>query len=550
MPPVTTGYRPGLTSAPARVARLARTLTPLALLLWAAVLTAVPAGASAAVVAPPAREEIRAAPVPTPPTLTRVRFPDFTADGGRLIAAATSTAFAGTQLVTFGEDGTALRCLTCAAWHGAELLKPYPFRDGRRVLVRIGRQTPATPAHHGVLECTPTVLSCDSATVTPISSPVTGDANVEQDQRELRIAPDGEHVAFTQVRRTAHGRSDGVGAVGRLVRRADRYEIQDARVVAAGGELKGFTPSGGAILFARFSRAFDAANPDDVIVDLRTGRQTRATTALDWDEDIDLAPRPWAGREWMVVGSARGSKLLEAVSQVRRPAYIDAGIRALPFVVFAANGAAIAEPWLADSQDARGGYQGQPLAPGAVAAGWDSKPTFRWRPDGTAVVFGQQRVGAADATRVVVARLAGRRPQPPPRVRATPPPTWARALAGFVPADPDGPRATTTRAGRVGGRVTVRRTRSSRTGYDEAIEVRYRHFADERGFVLDGVERADYTRPGVYGGASLYSADLRVSGRHTGYLRARGVRIGPALTGTIRSRVDGRRLALGPLRRR
>jgi hypothetical protein len=98
--------------------------------------------------------------------------------------------------------------------------------------------------------------------------------------------------------------------------------------------------------------------------------------------------------------------------------------------------------------------------------------------------------------------------------------------------------------------VTVRRTRSSRTGYDEAIEVRYRHFADERGFVLDGVERADYTRPGVYGGASLYSADLRVSGRHTGYLRARGVRIGPGLTGTIRSRVDGRRLALGPLRRR
>jgi hypothetical protein len=527
---------------------LPRTVRALASLLSAAaVAPASPAAAAAPIPAPPAKEHIRTTAVPTPPGLTGVRFPSFTADGSRLIAAATSTAFRGTQLVTFGEDGGGLRCLTCGVWTGPALLKPYPFGDGRRVLVRIGAQSPVAAARHGVLECTPSVLRCDSARIVPIAAPAARDPNVEQDQRELRIAPDGEHVAFTQVRRTAHGRSDGVGAVGRLVRRPGGYAVAGARVVATGGELKGFTPDGQGILFARYSGAFEAANPDDVRIDLRTGRQRRVTTAPDWDEDVDLAPRTWAGRGWMVVGSARGSHLLEAASQVRRPAYIDAGIRALPFVVFAARGAAIAEPWLADDHDARGGYRGQPLAPGAVAAGWDSKPAFQWSPGGTAIVFWQQRVGGAGRTRAVVAHLADRRAQREPRRRATPVARWAEQLAGYVPPDPDGPRRSFSRAGRASGRVTVRRTRSARAGYAERIEVRYRRFADERGFVLDGVERADYTLPGVYGGASRYDADIRLSGRHTGYLKATGVRIGPGLRGTIRSRVGDRRLSLGPL---
>jgi len=485
-----------------------------------------------------------------------VRFAGYTARGERLIASATSASFAGTQIVTFGEDGGDLRCLTCGVWNGPELIKPFAFGDGRRVLVRVGVQTPAQAADHAVVECAPSVLRCDSVTVTPIAVPAATDPGVQQDQREMRVAPDGEHVAFTQVRRTAGGRSDGVGVVGRLVRGDSGYAIDDARVVAAGGELKNFTPDGQGILFARFTGAFEAANPDDVLVDLRTGRESRATTSLDWEEDIDLAPRPARGRGWHVVGSARGAHLLEAVSQVRRPAYIDAGVRALPFVVFAARNAEIAEPWLADEYDARGSYLGQPLAPGAVARGWNSKPNFTWKPDGTAVVFWQQRGGtgvgdgaSGGVTRAVVARLTARRAQAPPAARHSPTPAWAAPLTGYVPRDPDGPRRTFTRRGRAGGTVTVRRAKSAVTGYQERIDVRYRRYADRRGFVIDGVERADYVAAGPYGGPALYDADLRVSGRHTGDLRARGVRIGPGLRGTIRSRVDGRRLKLGPLSR-
>jgi len=501
-------------------------------------------------------EPVRTEAVPTPPGLTSVRFPSWTAGGERLIASATSASFAGTQLVTFGEDGRDLRCLTCGVWTGPELIKPFAFMDGRRLLVRAGLQTPMQAAGHAVVECTPSVLRCNSVTVTPITVPATTDPGVEQDQREMRVAPDGEHVAFTQVRTTAGGRSEGVGVVGRLVRGESGYAIEDPRVVAVGGELKNFTPDGQGVLFARFNNAFEAVNPDDVVVDLGSGRESRATTSLDWEEDIDLAPRLARGRHWHVVGSARGTRLLEAVSQVRRPAYIDAGVRALPFVVFAARNAEIAEPWLADQHDARGSYLGQPLAPGAVARGWNSKPNFTWKPDGTAVVFWQQRGGrgvgdgaSGGVTRAVVARLTARRAQTPPPVRRSPVPSWAARLGGYVPRDPDGPRRTFTRRGRAGGKVTVVRAPSAVDGYREFIEVRYRRFADRRGFVLDGVERADYVPFGTYGGPAVYTADVVVSGRHSGHLRARGVRIGPGLRGTIRSRVDGRRLKLGPLSR-
>jgi hypothetical protein len=66
--------------------------------------------------------------------------------------------------------------------------------------------------------------------------------------------------------------------------------------------------------------------------------------------------------------------------------------------------------------------------------------------------------------------------------------------------------------------------------------------------VLDGVERSHYEPPALYGGRSLYTASLTVSGRHTGYLRAESVGIGAlAIRGTITSELDGELMTLGPL---
>lgn len=494
--------------------------------------------------APPRRpERVVQDVVPLPATVTGVRFPHFTADGSRIVAAAGSTGFRGVQLVTFAADGSGLRCLTCGVWTGPDLLKPIPFPDGRRVLVRIGNQSFDTPADHGVVECTPSVLDCRRAAVVPIVPPAAGDGNVDQDQREFRLAPDGRHVALSQVRRTPAGRPNGVGIVGELVRAAGAYRVEHARVVAHGGELKGFTPDGQGVLFTRFLGAFEAGNPDDVVIDLRTGRERRATRALDWDEDIDIARQRHRGRGWMVVGSGRGTGLLETVSRLRRPPAIDVGVQALPFAVFTSNNPQMAEPWLVDEFDARDGYLGQPLAPGAVAAGWDSRPNFRWKPDGTAIIFWQQRIGG-EQTRVVIARLPERHAARPAPVRTTPAPAWAPPLTGYVPADPELPRR---HRGTVSGEIQIVQRPSTRPGFELLLQVTYLNYADECGFVLNGVERSYYNRPGLHGASARYTADLTVSGRHRGFLDARDVLIVPnAVRGTITSVLDGRRLTLGP----
>ncbi len=476
--------------------------------------------------------------VPLPASITGVAFPSWTEDGSRIVAAARSTDFGGTQLVTFTETGADLRCLTCAAWPTGEppLLKSFPFADGRRILVRIGEQTEAVSAGHGVVECTPSVTDCRSAVVVPIVAPGGTDPNVVQDQREYRVAPDGRHVGLTQLRRSVTGRLVLTGIVGELVRGPTAYEVADARVVETGGEVKGFTPDGRSVLFTRYFRGAEAANPDDYAVDLATGRERRVTYFSDWDEDLDLSPR----QNWMVVGSARGTGTMETVAQVRRPSAIDAGIGTLSLRVFSNRLPERAEPWLVATAAERAREPGVLLTPGALADGWDARPNFLWKPDGSAIVYWQRRT-TGTGSRVVVTRL-GRAPEKVAPPATTPTSAWAAPVVGFVPPDPAAP---TGRAGRRTGQMTVIESPSTVAGYDTLLEVSYRNFSDEAGFVINGVERALVSGVGTVRERSLYSAGLVVSGRHSGYLRATEVAIGPTgVVGTIESDLDGRRLTL------
>jgi hypothetical protein len=484
--------------------------------------------------------------VPLPATITKAQFPNYTADGSRILAAARSSEFEGTQLVSFTSSGSDLRCLTCGHWTGPAMQKMFPLPDGRRILVRIGAQSATVAAAHGIVECSPSVLDCRDVTVVPIEAPFADDPNVVQTQREFRISPDGEHVLLTQIRTTHGGLIEGVGIVGKLVRGPDAYRVEDARVVATGGELKNFTPDGQGVLLARFNGAAEAGNPDDVRIDLRTGRETRVTYSPDWEEDIDIAAQRYRRQSWMVVGSARGTGLLETVSQIRRPLAITPAISGLPFRVFTLRNPEIAEPWINSLSAEHDGTLGQPLAPGAVAAGWNSRPNFSWKPDGTAVVYWQERIGETDNTRVVVSSLPDRRPQQPPEVKPIQAPAWAPPLQGYVPPDPSPP---TSRKGKVSGRLDVELEAAPPGSiYQRFIRVRYTNFADQRGFVINGAESGYYDVAGLFGADSLYSADLVLSGRHSGYLSATTVAINVAsIEGTFESELDGRHLTLGPL---
>jgi hypothetical protein len=523
---------------------------------------------------PPPRERIINAYPALPASVTQVQFPDFSPDGSRIIANAKSTAFSGGQVVSFKEDGSDFRCLTCGFWNGAQLAKPFPFSDGRRILVRVGPQTPGASADHGVVECTPSVANCSSAAVVPIEIPSGTDPNVVQTQRELRIAPDGRHLAFTQIRRTAGGRQTGIAVVGRLVRSASSYVVDNPRVVAADGELKSFSADGQSVYFARFLGAFDANNPDDVLISLRNGSERRATWHPDWDEDIGNSPTQFRNRGWFVVGSDRGSGRLEALGQLRRPLAIEYGTSSLNFSTFGGGGPA--EPWLVDEYGARRNYIGQPLIPGGLSTGWNARPNFNWSPNGREVVFWQDR---ADGTpiyqdgsgyRVVVSHLPARKGAASCKkkshekkgrqakkkkkkdcrsrhgAKASPTPNWARPLAGYVPTETPVPQS---RPGRFGGELTVSLGPSPDPSYASLLTVRYSNFSDIRGMMLNGTESSYFNpAPGPYGTPCRFSADVTVSGDHTGYLRASDVIVGgQSISGPIQSELDGRRLSLGPI---
>jgi hypothetical protein len=145
------------------------------------------------------------------------------------------------EILSVAEDGTDLRCLSCTADRTSDepLLKALPLADGERIAVRVGEQSPIRPADHAILECAPSVADCRSARLVPVLSPAADDPRVRQDQRELRVSPDGETVALTQIRRRPDGGNAFVAIVGRLRRRADgsSYDVADPRVVSTLGEL-------------------------------------------------------------------------------------------------------------------------------------------------------------------------------------------------------------------------------------------------------------------------------------------------------------------------
>lgn len=476
--------------------------------------------------------------VPLPETLTAVQFPWFTADGEALLFSAQPEGSPRVELMSVREDGSELRCLSCgvAPEVTEPLLKPLPFTDGRRVILRVGLQNPGRAADHAVFECRPSVAQCNEAELVPIVIPPDDPEIVRQDQREFKIAPDGRHVGFTQVRAAAGGGTLLTAIVGTMEREGDVYPVRDARVVSTLGELKGFTPDGKSVIVTGFESPYEAANPDATTLDLTTGAVTRVTRYPDYDEPVDFSPD---GR-WFVVGSARTSGLCETVAQVRRPNFLGDGLEPLIGSLFVSDRASLLQPWIVATDLESADHPGQQLNPGSAAEGYSGRAFPNWSPDGTRVTFWEgttePNLPPTTGTRIVVARLVGRRPVSPPGDRTSPDPVWAPPLAGLLPIPPPTP---SSRAGEHGGSVEIE---ESTLGDAQVIEVTYRAFSDDGEFVIDGTERAEFA--GGLAGRTEYTADLTLSGRHSGFFRADAHIDASGIYGLIESELDGKRLEL------
>lgn len=486
----------------------------------------------------PAPEPVETTSVPLPPEVTEVQLPWWTVDGSRLVFSARIVGYGDLQIATIAPDGSDFHCLTCAlaAPGDPPFMKPFPMADGQRILVRLGNQTPFTNSPHGVLECLPSVLDCQTATILPIQLPALGDASLVQPQREFRVSPDGEHVAFTQVRNDPVGGQQFISVVGTLARFADHYDVVDPRVVSPLGELKQFSRDNQSVYVAAFvTNPFGAGNSDALQIDLATGAVLgRVTKHPAYDEPVELSPDD----QWFLVGSGRTAGLSESFSQLERPSLVSEAIGNVTFFYFLTQRPALLEPWLVDRHGERDGYIGQPLKPLGTRDGWDGLMIPNWHPDGTRIVWYERNLDPSllapgdITTRLRIATLTSRSPVASP-VLPQPMPSlaWAPALPGYVP--PASPEPA-SRDGAFAGRADVVFV----PGSPNHVEITYHGYSDDGRTFLDGTEVADYV-PGLLR-SSTYAADVRQHGCKQGFLRASDVGISiTSLTGRTTSSVDG-----------
>ncbi|MBX3313406.1 MAG: hypothetical protein KF906_03720 [Actinobacteria bacterium] len=488
--------------------------------------------------AEPGADRLASRVVPLPDDVEGARFPWWSADGERLLFSATPAGSSRVEIMSVAPDGSDLACITCGveADLTEPLLKPMAFGDGRRIAIRVGNQNPTKAADHAIVECTPSVASCDEVELVPLVPPAADDPAVQQDQRELRLSPDGLHVGISQVRTSATGTSDLIAIVARLTRTDTAYELDDPRVVSERGELKSFTPDGRRVLVAEFTPGpFELANPDVVSIDLATGHEERVTYAPDYDEPVEYSP----DGESYVVGSGRGSGLFETVSQVHRPSLLGRALDPLTAALFAGYRPQLLEGWIVRSGAEADGDLGTRIP--VPDGDFDARPIWNWSPDGTAITFWEGSGSGFETdpgeSRLVVTELVDREP-----VDALEPigadeidPTWAPALAGYVP---DGVPTPQSRDGKTSGTVTVEVVD---TADQLTVSLTYDGFSDDGEWVIDGTERAERR-----GGTTTYTADLTLTGDHEGFLRADAVISVGGIEGTITSSVDGHELTLPP----
>lgn len=477
--------------------------------------------------------------VPLPDDILQPQNAVFTADGTGLVFRATPQGGTRSEIYRVNLDGTGLACLTLglAPEVTVNLSKPFVFDDGNRVLLSAGTQsdTGGETAEHYILECAGGVSSCGvGSALLKINVPtaVAPGVTVVQKQRELRVAPDGEHVGFTQLL-AAGPATQLVASVGTLQRTETGYDVVDARAVYVGGELKNFTQDGSGVIVTDFSGKYEAGNADNVLVDLRTGQVSRLTANLDYDESVDMSPNG----EWLAVGSSRTKDYLTPMSQIVRPTFVPAYV---VFPTFQAKKGTLNEAWVVSREDELNRENG--LFLGDPTGAYNSVPVANWSPDGTSVAFWERSTTDPTDTRLVVAELRNIDGGTMPAGNATPDTSsWAPALATVVPkATPLEP----AREGRVGGRAEVTTTK---VGNITTTTVTYVDFEDEAGMILNGTETTT-NNPSLTN--ITYTANIVVSGADgsdRGYLRASNVTIANQLsmTGTIESSLDGNHLTMG-----
>ena len=508
------------------------------------------AGAGGATLSPEAIEVVE---VPLPEGVSipsQQNSTGFTVDGSRLFTTVIIDGVEGRHIATLAKDGSDFRCLTCEdlASPDVDLRQPQMATDGRRFAVRNG----SGEQRHAFIECTPSILDCQTAAFVPLEVPLGPVALLRTDQ--LRIAPDGEHVLFV------HVRQDGllIPVFGGLVRETDpdTYSVDDPRALAGfrptftgpsdalelaegnWGEGKGFSDGGASVVYYT---TIDSLNYDSVKLDLETGEITRLTSDPEYDEDVHISP----DGQWVVTASFRNYERMSVFSLVPRPPIIDAALRGPIALLRNENERRFFDLWLVPfgRADDDAEIAQQILDDDEVnELSFNTRGQGRWSGDGTQFVFVEEDARALGTARLKLATFTSRQPATPVPIVASPEPTWAPPLSDVLsPSE----IALGTLQGPASGRAEVDfdlqlAPLSGMVG----IEITYVDYSADGCSFLNGTEAVT-----VDVVAYTWTADLEVTGCHVGSLVAdvEGIAFPASATGTIVAEYDGdRREGLPP----
>jgi hypothetical protein len=516
---------------------------------------------------PPPPEPITYAVVPLPEGVAPSTV-EWNESGDGFVVGFTAPDVVGTQLASVRDDGSDFRCLTCDGPIRGNQRPVQRLRDGSRVLV--AGPNGASP-RWSVLECAPSLLDCQSATLVPIALPANPDPTAPIIQYRVPwVTLDDAWLVWSEVR--LRGPGGNVSAMGRLVREASRYVVADARVIVPPFDPE--TLGTDAALWRSFTQPFEAkygalrggldwveagtpnaGHYDTSVIDLETGALRRLTRHPDHDEGVRFS----RDEQWAVLQSGRTDGRVEFLGLLPRPPYIDWIAFSIHFVGIAgAPGDGISpgtdpierdcyvDPWLLDVWFERGDYIGQRLL--RPEDGWVSiegnAGGFGWSPDATRIALIERRWRYEEpASRIRIATLASREPLPPAAwvpIVPTPEPTWALRYEDYRVPDT---RGVTVIPGAVSGTATLRNDMLNATRGE--IEVVFDDYSDDGAHVLDGRELLRI--PVIVLEGAEYEVDVALSGAHTGSMRGSILYDfqGDVNAGEVVTEVDGR-TAVGP----
>jgi hypothetical protein len=511
--------------------------------------------------APPAQEPISYRDVPLPPGVF-ITTVEFDADGTHLLVDFTAPDVVGTQVAILGLDGSDFRCLTCGSPISGNLKVVQHFRDGRRLLVT-GNNGP-NPSWN-VLECAPSVLDCQSASLLRIQLPPNPDPTTPVVQYRVPwVSLDNDWFIWTEVR--LRGPGGNLSAIGRLTRQDDHYAVESARVFVppVAPPLLGVDSDA----WRNFTQPFEAkygglrggrdwveagtpsaGHYDTSVLDLATGELRRLTHHPDHDEGVRFSP----DEQWAVLQTGRTDNRIEFLGLLPRPPYIDWIAFSLHFVAIAgAPGDGISpgsspnerdcyvDPWLLDRWFERGDYIGQRLE--RPEDGWVSiegnAGSFDWSPDGTQIAMIDRRWrGAGTQTRLRIATLTTRAPIASSAVvpiATTPEPTWAVPYEDWLVPNTFG---VTVIPGKAAGTATI--TNDFVSTLSGAARAEFAHYSDDGRSFLDGYEAIRI--PVLVLNGAEYEVDLTLSGAHQGRMRGSAFYdfLADVTSGEVVSTLDG-----------